>query len=395
MKRLTCLGVLALFAVLVLAGMSGSARETVEVTDGTLDFDYTISDDSETSYLFSIRFPCSFNELSAMAVPVVTINSTDAGGLTYDIDASVDNSTWESIVSSGVIAGAGSHTKTYSDIADKIDNSSYMLYIEITCNVTTNDVELHFVADDAEIHEDGYPYINSAISETDDDVVEIEGYDEDDDEETWTVTDTGSFPNSDTLFQTTLTDINFTLDYPDGADTQPTTYWTVASVAWGNTWSPTVSYEKEVPFFDEEDDIDGYTIQLHCEEELNDIAYWEFDPDDYDWDLTEDNDDLVITLNGDELEEDDDEDDNSWYWDDGDIIFENLSLEDSEDDDDDDTDNIVEFDWTRPTAVPDEPIPEEPQEQPWYKQEWQGVPVWVLVALLVIVIMIVAVAAKS
>lgn len=393
MKRLTCLGVLALFAVLVMAGMSGSARETVEVASGTLDFDYTISDSGEVSYLKTVRFPCSFNELSAMTDPVITIESTNASGLTYDIDASVDNTNWVTIVNSGVIAGAGSHTKAYSDIADNIDNSSYMLYLNISANVTTNTISLHFVGDDVDLASEGITHLNTMISELDVDEIEIEAYEEDDDVDTWTVNDSISITNNDSLFQTTLTDVNFTLNYPDGAETEPVGYWTVASVTWGDTWTPFVEYEKANPYYEIEEDIDGYTIQVHSEEELNDIVFWDFEPEDYGWDVTED-DDLEITVNDDTLEQDEDEDDNSWYWDDEDIMFEYLSLEDSEDDDDDDTDNVFEFDWTR--TQPTTPEPEQPEEdKPWYNQEFQGIPIWIIGALLIIIIMIVIVAAKD
>ena len=373
-KRLVILGVLLFALSLALAPTSSAKwydsddRATISIVSATLDFDYTINDDSETTYGKNVYLPCDYVELVGMTDPVISITSTDSGGLTYSIVVNGDT-----IVLNGIIAGTNTHTKSAQDVADGLtDNTSTNLVIEITANNTNNEIELKFNGDDLPVSS---TWIDLAeiTQEDDGDVPSVGGI--------WSVRDNITVTNT---LGYDITDVDIHIDYPSSVVSDNPTEWiNDTSVANGVTETGYVEYQKYGPANDlDEDDVTAtngnIVINLDSDDEL-DEAEWEIDFDDEVWDGAFDDidyDTLTIEINGDEVDEDD--------WEQGSLLIENINIDEGE--------NEIEFTWTTTggtgggTTTPDE-------EEPFTEQEIApGVPTWTVLAIAgIIVIAIIAV----
>lgn len=387
MKRIVCVGVLALFALLVMASFPANAdvwktdRYDISVSSGTVDFIESASDSGDTSYDVTVELPCQYNELIGMTDPVITVNSTNAVGLTYSIVVNGDT-----VVNNAIIAGVGTHTRTAQFLADQLtDNTTDELVFNITCNVSTNEIWLYFEGDDVPI---STARLAGAI------VVKEKDVGTPTVNEVWTVNNSVNVTNA---LNYTLTDILINLTYPMHAQVEPIANISIATLASSATDTTYVQYQKTGPYFDEEDDIEGTTITVYSYEGLQDV-YWEFVPTDYDvfakLDVT---DILTIKQSKDTLDQGEwDDDPEDWYWDEDSekIIFEQLNIQEDEED------NEFSFTWTTTggLAGPDEEaIPEEipPVEEPFYMQNVVGIPVWLVIGIIAVVIIVVIVASKK
>jgi len=194
-----------------------------------------------------------------------------------------------------------------------------------------------------------------------------------------------------------LTNVNISIDVPSHFRDKDMIhdYVNISLLEMGENTSILTIY-KLTPTEPTEEDISGTTLIVDSPEDLDECVFWEFDPQESDYEnfasLNEDTEDLVITLNDDELEHDDDENDNSWYWDDDIIIFENLTLEDG--------DNEFEFTWAGQTTTPTTPVNEtgdedEEEEEPFYMKDIQGVPAYIIILFLTVIVAIVVIASKK
>jgi len=373
-KRLVILGAFLFALSLALAPTSSAEwydsgdRATVSIESATLDFEYGISDDSQMTYSKTVYLPCDYVELIGMVDPVITVNCTDAGGLTYSVEINGDT-----VVNNAVIGGAGSHTRTASYVAGQLtDNTTTTLYINITGNNTNNEIFLYFEGDDVPVSST-WIALADITQEDDGDTPSVGGI--------WSVRDNLTITNT---LGYDLTDIDVKVDYPSTVvSDNPTLWFNDSSVSNGNTDTGYIEYQKYGPANElDEDDVtatDGSVIvDLQSDDKLEG-AEWEIDFNDDVWDGAFDDidyDTLTIEINGDEVEEDD--------WEQGSLIIENIDIDEGE--------NEIEFTWTTTggtgggTTTPDEEVPFTEQEIA------PGVPTWTVLAIAgIIVIAIIAV----
>lgn len=191
----------------------------------------------------------------------------------------------------------------------------------------------------------------------------------------WTVNDSIFVDNN---LGYNLTNLSLNLTYPSNAHSEPVVSIDIASLLDGDSTYVYVQYQKEGPYY-KDADIDGKTITVHGYENLTDVE-WNFDPTETTGFSTLTSAvTLTIEKNGHELDQGDaDEKHHDWYWDEGIIVFEGLSISKG-------NNNDFEFIWTEPTTVPVTPVTAPVN---WYEQQVAGFPVWLIIGVIVIIVVV-------
>lgn len=329
MKRLAVLGVLFLALSLAVASVSAydsTERETITITSGTTDFSFSEGDSGNTDYSFSVMIPCSFTELADMTDPIVTINSTNASGLTYSI---IVNDVV--VINNASISGINVHEREDSVIADNMaDNTTSGLIINITTNNTDNEVDVYLEGNDVALSQDG----PSPVTEEDNENPAID--------EWWEVTDNITLPNG---LGYDLTDLDILIHYPSCSDEEDE-WLNDTTILDGETFYHDFVFDKKIEI--EEDDIEASTGQVIIEvDDDNKVidATWEVEYGKdhhkyYDYFTSLDESSLTIEVGEEEEDGDidwDELDEDDWAINDGVIEIDSIDISEDE--------NLVKFSW--------------------------------------------------
>lgn len=392
MKRTLIIGVLLLTLMLAVASSASAQwydtddRDTVRVLSATADINET--DSSVGGVLFyevNTTLPMEIGELDDTATYWHFQSTADNGtthtlsvnGVALETDAVLANQSWSN--------------KTLADaISAGVDEDDTYILLNISVNETGWLREYSIFADDGAILS---AWITTALTRTQEDyngsIPEIEGK--------WTVRDKLLFNNT---LDFALADFDFNYAYPDTLfDSNLSTWENDTALPIGET-TAYIIYRKAGPEIDidDEDVIDTagaaltnmkLTITFKSDDILEE-ATWDTDAGDvYDEYLSEidEDSDLMVTVNGDEVDEDDIDIQEDT------ILLENLP------DIDADKDNTIVFEWNAPESsgggtTPGDTTTPPPEAPTGFLNEEMisGIPNWALLAIVaVIVIAIIAI----
>ena len=184
-----------------------------------------------------------------------------------------------------------------------------------------------------------------------------------------------------------LTNLRLNLTYPSNWASEPVADISIASLLNNTHTYVYVEYQKKGPYY-KDADIDGTTITVHGYENLTGVQ-WKFDPtENTGFSTLTSTVTLTIKKNGHELDQGvADGHHKDWYWNaDGIIVFTDLSISKG-------NDNTFEFIWTAPTTTV--PVTPTAPAQVWYLQSVSGFPVWLIIAVIVIVVALVFLASSG
>ena len=186
-----------------------------------------------------------------------------------------------------------------------------------------------------------------------------------------------------------ITNLTLNISYREQAKQKPITSKLISQIDDGNTSTFYIEYQKKGPYFDESD-IEGTTITITSYEDLKGVT-WTFDPKEYSaFSGLDSSDDLTIHQDGSILTQGSSDDDHEdWYWDEnGLIVFDSLTFDEDE--------NQFEFSWTTPAVGNETYQPETPvTQEPFYMQEVAGIPVFIIVAVLAVLVIVIVIAGKK
>jgi len=332
----------------------------MEAVEGTLDFDYTLTNDSLNWYNYTIYLPCEFYYIETDPMFSITNNDTL---LNYTITVNNEDIWWHAET-------ATTQTHSAQDLAGFMtDNTTAVLEISIWCNHTDNEIEIHVDGDDVPIAQ---VWLNSGVwAQTDVNTPNVGGH--------WSVNDTITIA----VNQYDVTDVDMLLSYPKEKVGLPKTLWVNdTDIDVGIPFEGYWVYQKNGPANDlDEDDIEEeitgsthtVTVEFDSDDELKD-ADWNINTESTVWGgkfASLDESTLVIKINDDELDEDD--------WKIGSIEMENVDI--------DDDDNVVTFTWTVPSGGGGV-TPSEAQPFDWESEPIAGVPLpaWAIGAVALVII---------
>ena len=363
--------ILGIFAFLLLIAVSTSAttwltyREDVSISSGTVDISLTYWHNQTTTTTYrNITLPCQLGQLnrtvSKFAIKAnggnIVYNLT-VNGVAIKSSQTVTDGNWDNTTLTNIISGG-------------VDQSDTYLNFTFNASANTNIIKIVIFGNDSALTS---TWISSHVTVKEKDVTEPEvGVSST--SSFWTVNDSITVTNTGLGYA--LSDINLTLSYPSHKISIPTSYATISSLSDSNSATRYVQYQKYAPYIYKVDDKSEGTnhevvVYIKSNEVLTNCVDWILDPDDDVYDGAFDNlnvDTLTIEYNGVEFDE--------WEVDeDGNIVLEDFTVREQY------TLNKFVFTWTEAMAV----TPAE-AEVPWYEQTYFGIPAWVILAVVLILI---------
>jgi len=197
----------------------------------------------------------------------------------------------------------------------------------------------------------------------------------------WTVADSIQVTNN---LGYNLTNIVLNLTYPSNWASKPVAHIDIPFLNDTLQTYVFVEYQKKAPYYNKTNDVDANVITVHGYENLTGVG-WKFDPTTItSFSALTSTVDLTIKKNGHTLEQGTVSNHKDWYWNaDGVIVFEGLSVVKGDA-------NAFNFIWTAPTTTTPVTVPSTTAPvQPWYMQTQGGFPVWLIIAVIVIVVALV------
>jgi len=343
-------------------------RVTVTAVSGTLDFDYYINDSGALYYNNTIYLPCEFVELYSAANVLLNITATNATyGLNYSVVCNGG-----AIITYAEINGMGSHARTYDTFIDNVpDNTTAIIWINISCNVTNNTIVLHFWGSDVPIADQWLAAVTTHINETDNDIPDVGGL--------WSVTDNVTV----SLNQYNVTDVDVLFNYPSSCHFTADNVWVNdTDITVGVLSYTEITYQKMGPAHDldpndVDEDITGtshkVTVDFNSVDELTE-AKWTINPTNAIWDGafdTLDESTLAIEINNHDLGDSD--------WSIGSIDMENVDIDVS--------DNTAIFTWTTAGAGAGTTTPPAPTNI-LTQEAIAGVPNWIPIGIVIVAVIV-------
>lgn len=398
MKRIVCVSVFALFALSVILAVPtgladdwGTGRETVEASSGWTNISFTSAGAGGALFMAdNVSLPSDSQHWDQ----TLTFFGIEADGGDIWVNLTVNG---VAILDTVFVEDGNFSNKTLADLS-LAANTSYIDYNLTVSNSTNYNYAIDFIGNEMPLNDgflNGIDYFEMDIS----DEIKVG--------KSWRVNDSINVTNGDVF---DLDEVLLNLTYPSHARTNNDTVDTIntSSLAASADWNTVVSYRKNGPTFEDEDDNDEYIIDVQEDgdvevtidspEDLDDVK-WYLDPTEFvefdglDADVT----DLVITFDGNELNEDDDDD---WEWNDGILEISNLDMEEG------DEDNIAIFSWTGAGSGGtggdgdgdgdgDVLPPDDGEETPLWEQEYLGVPMLLLVGIIAVIVLVIIVASRK
>ena len=370
MKRIgAILGIVA-FLLLITAGASATTwltyREDVSISSGTVDISLTYWHNQTTTTTYrNITLPCQLGELDDTATEFAI--KANGGNIVYNLTVNgvaikssqaVTDGNWDNATLSNIISGG-------------VDDSD--TYINFTFNVSanTNIIKIVIYGDDSALTS---TWISNHITVKEKDVTTPE-VGTSSMSAFWTVNDSITVTNSGLGYA--LSDINLTLSYPSHKISTPASYVTISSLSDSGSATRYVQYQKYAPYVYKVDDNSEGTsheviVYIKSNEVLTNCVDWTLDPSDEVYDGAFDTlntDTLDVEYNGVDIDWDVD--------DDGNIVFEDFTVREQY------TLNKFVFTWTE-----GEEAVAPPAEVPWYEQSYFGIPLWLIIAIIIVIVFI-------
>ena len=362
--------ILGIFAFLLLIAVSTSAttwltyREDVSISSGTVDISLTYWHNQTTSETYrNVTLPCQISQLDGTQTKFAIkaeggdiTYSLSVNGVTIESNTAVTDGNWDNTTLSDMITAGVPNSDTYLNFTFSVSANTNVIKIVISgtdCTLTSTWISNYITVKEKDVTE---PKVGTTS---------ISSF--------WTVNDSITVTNS---LGYTLSDINLTLSYPSHKISAPTSYVTISSLSSGSSATRYVQYQKYAPYVYKVDDNSEGTsheavVYIKSNEVLTNCVDWILDPDDDVYDGAFDNlnvDTLTIEYNGVEFDD--------WEVDeDGNIVLEDFTVREQY------TLNKFVFTWTEAMAV----TPAE-AEVPWYEQTYFGIPAWVILAVVLILI---------
>lgn len=373
MKRIGVILGISAFLLLITAGASATTwltyRDTVDIASGTVDISSTYWHNQTTTETYrNITLPCQLGELDNTATKFAI--KANGGDITYDLSVngisiksgqSVTNGNWDNTTLADIISAGVSDSDTY-------------LNFTFSVSADTNIIKITVYGDDAEITSD-WISDNIVIKEKD---VTTPKVGTSSTSAFWTVNDSITVTNS---LGYDLSDIKLTLSYPAHKISTPVSQVTISSLSDGSSAERYVQYQKYAPYvYKVKDNSEGTShevvVYIKSNEVLTNCVDWVLDPSDEVYDGAFDSlntDTLNVKYNGVDIDWDVD--------DDGNIVFEDFTVREHY------TLNKFVFTWTEEAITPAVPA----EKVAWYEQTYFGIPVWVILAVILIIVVAIVV----
>ena len=369
MKRIgAILGIVA-FLLLITAGASATTwltyREDVSISSGTVDISLTYWHNQTTTTTYrNITLPCQLGQLnrtvSKFAIKAnggdITYNLTVNGQLIKD-NISVTDGSWSNTTIANIISGG-------------VDQSDTYINFTFNASANTNIIEIVIYGNDSALTS---TWISNHVTVKEKDVTTPE-VGTSSTSAFWTVNDSITVTNSGLGYA--LSDINLTLSYPAHKISTPASYVTISSLSDSGSATRYVQYQKYAPYVYKVDDNSEGTshevvVYIKSNEILTNCVDWVLDPSDEVYDGAFDSlntDTLDVEYNGVDID---------WDVDDGNIVFEDFTVREQY------TLNKFVFTWTEA-----EEAVAPPAEVPWYEQSYFGIPLWLIIAIIIVIVFI-------
>ena len=374
MKRIgVILGIVA-FLLLITAGASATTwltyREDVSISSGTVDISLTYWHNQTTTTTYrNITLPCQLGQLnrtvSKFAIKAnggdITYNLTVNGQLIKD-NVSVTDGSWSNTTLANIISGGVDQSDTYINFTFNASANTNIIKIVIYGNdsaLTSTWISNHITVKEKDVTT---PEVGTSSTSA-----------------FWTVNDSITVTNSGLGYD--LSDIKLTLSYPAHKISTPVSQVTISSLSDGSSAERYVQYQKYAPYvYKVKDNSEGTShevvVYIKSNEVLTNCVDWVLDPSDEVYDGAFD------TLNTDTLEVEYNGVDIDWdVDDDGNIVFEDFTVREQY------TLNKFVFTWTEEAITPVIPA----EKVAWYEQTYFGIPVWVILAVILIIIVAIVV----
>jgi len=370
MKRIgAILGIVA-FLLLITAGASATTwltyREDVSISSGTVDISLTYWHNQTTTTTYrNITLPCQLGQLnrtvSKFAIKAnggnIVYNLT-VNGVAIKSSQAVTDGNWDNVTLASIISGGVSSSDTYINFTFNVSANTNIIKIVIYGNdgaLTSTWISNHVTVKEKDVTT---PEVGTSSTSA-----------------FWTVNDSITVTNSGLGYD--LSDIKLTLSYPAHKISAPVSQVTVSSLSNGGSAVRYVQYQKYAPYVYKVDDNSEGTsheviVYIKSNEVLTNCVDWTLDPSDEVYDGAFD------TLNTDTLEVEYNGVDIDWdVDDDGNIVFEDFTVREQY------TLNKFVFTWTEA-----EEAVAPPAEVPWYEQSYFGIPLWLIIAIILVIVLI-------
>jgi len=370
MKRIgVILGIVA-FLLLITAGASATTwltyREDVSISSGTVDISLTYWHNQTTTTTYrNITLPCQLGQLNrTVSKFAIKANGGDivynltVNGVAIKSSQSVTDGNWSNVTLANIVSGGVSSSDTYINFTFNVSANTNIIKIVIYGNdsaLTSTWISNHITVKEKDVTT---PEVGTSSTSA-----------------FWTVNDSITVTNTGLGYD--LSDINLTLSYPSHKISTPASYVTVSSLSDSGSATRYVQYQKYAPYVYKVDDNSESTsheviVYIKSNEVLTNCVDWTLDPSDEVYDGAFD------TLNTDTLEVEYNGVDIDWdVDDDGNIVFEDFTVREQY------TLNKFVFTWTEA-----EEALAPPAEVPWYEQSYFGIPLWLIIAIILVIVLI-------
>ncbi|RLF95970.1 hypothetical protein DRN52_03255 [Thermococci archaeon] len=368
--------ILGISALLLLITVSASAstwltyRDTVDVASGTVDISLTVWHNQTTTETYrNISLPCQISELDSSLTKFAI--KANGGDITYNLDVNgvtikssqtVTDGNWDNTTLAEMISAGVSDSDTYLNFTFSVSADTNIIEIDVygdDCALTSSWISNHVTVKEKDVTE---PEVGTSSTSA-----------------FWTVNDSITVTNLGLGYN--LYDVNLTLSYPAHKISTPVSYLVWTSIPADGSGTKYVQYQKYAPYvYKVKDESEGNShkaiVYIKTRELLTNCVDWTIDPSDEVYDGafdTLDTSTLSIEYNNVDMD--------FTVNDDGTITIEDFTVREQY------TLNKFVFTWTVAPAVPITPV-----EVPWYEQTYYGVPLWMIVtAVILILIAIVAI----
>jgi len=368
--------ILGISALLLLITVSASAstwltyRDTVDVASGTVDISLTVWHNQTTTETYrNISLPCQISELDSSLTKFAI--KANGGDITYNLDVNgvtikssqtVTDGNWDNTTLAEMISAGVSDSDTYLNFTFSVSADTNIIEIDVygdDCALTSSWISNHVTVKEKDVTE---PEVGTSSTSA-----------------FWTVNDSITVTNLGLGYN--LYDVNLTLSYPAHKISTPVSYLVWTSIPADGSGTKYVQYQKYAPYvYKVKDESEGNShkviVYIKTRELLTNCVDWTIDPSDEVYDGafdTLDTSTLSIEYNNVDMD--------FTVNDDGTITIEDFTVREQY------TLNKFVFTWTTAPAVPITPV-----EVPWYEQTYYGVPLWMIVtAVILILIAIVAI----
>jgi len=374
MKRIGVILGISAFLLLITAGASATTwltyREDVSISSGTVDISLTYWHNQTTTTTYrNITLPCQLGQLnrtvSKFAIKAnggnIVYNLT-VNGVAIKSSQAVTDGNWDNTTLSNIISGGVDDSDTYINFTFNVSANTNIIKIVIygdDCALTSTWISNHITVKEKDVTE---PEVGTSSTSA-----------------FWTVNDSITVTNSGLGYD--LSDIKLTLSYPAHKISTPVSQVTISSLSDGSSAERYVQYQKYAPYvYKVKDNSEGTShevvVYIKSNEVLTNCVDWVLDPSDEVYDGAFD------TLNTDTLEVEYNGVDIDWdVDDDGNIVFEDFTVREQY------TLNKFVFTWTEEAITPVIPA----EKVAWYEQTYFGIPVWVILAVILIIVVAIVV----